>query len=156
MKKNKTLILLLLVCASLFILTSCGSKTAITSDDFKTKMEADGYTIVDATDQFSGYEYINNVYLAVDKDKTYQIEFYDISTEEYADGVFQNNKSIFEDSKGSTSAESSTSVNNYETYSLSSNDTYKYISRVDNTMLYVDVSSEYKDTVKEVIDKLGY
>ena len=30
------------------------------------------------------------------------------------------------------------------------------VSRIDNTVIYVNVDNNYKDTVKDILDELGY
>ena len=51
MKRVKQLLMGLMCFVVLFTLTGCGNKTAITSDDFKSKMESSGYTVQEATNQ---------------------------------------------------------------------------------------------------------
>ena len=79
MKRVKQLLMGLMCFVVLFTLTGCGNKTAITSDDFKSKMESSGYTVQEATNQMSDYDYIKQVYIAISSDSTYQIEFYELS-----------------------------------------------------------------------------
>lgn len=154
MKKGK--ILLGIICfLTLFTLTGCGKKTAITSDDFKSISENHSYTVVDALSQYAEYDYIDSASIAQSSDK-WQVEFYTLSGENYAAGMFDNNKTIFEGYKGNISTESSSSVGNYSNYSLTSGGYFMYICRVDNTLLYVRVEDSYKDTVKDLIKELGY
>lgn len=140
----------------LFTLTGCGNKTSITSDDFKNKMESNGYTVQDATNQMASYDYIKKVYIAISNDSTYQIEFYELSDSDYATSFFNNNKSIFEDSKSSVSTETSVNLGNHNKYSLTANDKFKVVSRIDNTVVYLDVDENYKSSVKDILDDLGY
>lgn len=131
-------------------------KKSITADNFKSSMEQKGYNITDANSQFSEYDYVNQVYIALSSDYSFQIEFYELEDEDYAIGFYNNNKSIFESSEGSAFAETSISLKNYSKYTLSSNGKYKVVSRIDNTVIYVDVADDYKDTVKTILDELGY
>ena len=55
-----------------------------------------------------------------------------------------------------SSSESSSSMGNYSSYTLVSNGYYMHLCRVDNTLLYVKVSDTYKDSVKKLINELGY
>lgn len=121
MKRVKQLLMGLMCFVVLFTLTGCGNKTAITSDDFKSKMESSGYTVQEATNQMSDYDYIKQVYIAISSDSTYQIEFYELSDNDYASSFFNNNKKTFEDSKSSGSTETSVSVGNNEKYTLTTN-----------------------------------
>lgn len=131
-------------------------KTPITSSDFKTTMESKGYVVTDATSQFSGYDYVKKVYVAQSSDASYQIEFYQMSDESYAATFYSNNKSIFASSAGTSTGNTEFSGKNYSKYSLTSNGKYQYISRIDNTVVYLSVDSSYVDNAKDIVKKLGY
>ncbi len=156
MKRVKQLLMGLMCFVVLFTLTGCGNKTAITSDDFKSKMESSGYTVQEATNQMSDYDYIKQVYIAISSDSTYQIEFYELSDNDYASSFFNNNKKTFEDSKSSGSTETSVSVGNNEKYTLTTNGKFTFVSRIDNTVIYLNVDDNYKSSVKDVLKNLGY
>lgn len=155
MKKKflKVSLLLLLVCV---FVCGCGNKKAITVDQFNDKMTKNEYTMVDAKDQFSQYDYVQDVYIAVDKTTKYQIEFYVLGSTENAASFVETNRKIFEDEKTSPNAETDIKAANYEKYTLSSNKKYKVLSRIDNTVIYVNVSDKYKDEVNKVLKELGY
>lgn len=156
MRKVKRLMMGVLCFIVLFTITGCGNKTAITSDDFKSRMESSGYTVQDATSQMSEYDYIDQVYIAISSDSTYQIEFYELSDSDYASSFFNNNKSTFENSKSSSATETSVSAGNNAKYTLTTNGKFKVVSRIDNTVIYLNVDEDYKSSVKDVLDDLGY
>ena len=131
-------------------------KISITASEFYNTMFHKGYYVQDSKDQFSEYDYIKQVYIAVDKNYNYKIEFYELSDDSYAIDFYNNNKLIFESSKGSTNAETSVSLKNYSKYTLISNGKYKVISRINNTVIYLNVDDNYKDIVKGLLDELGY
>lgn len=137
------------------VLTGCGKKTAITTDDFITLSKSKGYAISDVTSQYESYGYINEGTVAQSKDG-FQVEFYVLKDEVYATNMFNTNKTNFENSKGNSSTSSSSSMGNYSSYSLTSNGYYMHVCRVDNTLLYVRVKDTYKATVKDFIENLGY
>ena len=131
-------------------------KTSITASDFYTTMSQKGYVVQDSSSQFSEYNYVKKSYIAASKDYSYQIEFYELVDDSYATSFYNNNKSIFESSKGNASAETSVGLKNYSKYTLSSNGKYMVVSRINNTVIYVDVDDSYKDTVKSLLNELGY
>ena len=150
---------ILVVCSIvmlLFVLTGCGDKTAISADTFRSKMEAHDFYVSDASLQFSVYDFVENVTVAGDPSGNYQLEFYTFTTDGDAIESFQTNKSDFEQKKGSTSTEKSKNGKNFESYSLTSNGRCMYVSRVDNTMLYLDIPDSYKKEVKKIVKELGY
>jgi len=156
MGKIKKVVLSFICFVILFTLTGCGDKVALTPEEFKNKMEFKEFSIQDATSQMSDYDYIEQVYLAISKDSSYQIEFYELSDNDYAMAFFNNNKEIFEDSKSSSTSETSVSIGNNNKYTLTTDGSYKVVSRIDNTVIYVNVYKDYKETVKDILDELGY
>lgn len=152
MKKGKKFISFLFI---IFLLTGCSKKTAINVNEFKSLSEKNNYIVYDISNQYTQYSHIESAMVARSS-LNYQVEFYVLINDEYASSMFDSNKSIFENSKGSSSTYSSTSIGNYSNYSLTSNGYYMYLSRVDNTLLYVKVNDIYKKNVKKLIDKLGY
>ncbi len=155
MKKSILRIGILLVVVSLFV-TGCFKKTSITAEDFNTKMSDKGYVVQDATDQFASYEYIKKVYIALEKDGKYQIEFYEMDSEENASSFFETNKEKFETRGSGTSTGTESSGSGYEKYTQTANGKYEVISRVENTAIYVDADDTYKDQIKEVLDEFKY
>ena len=131
-------------------------KVAITPNTYKTTMESKGYVVSDVTSQFAQYgDYISKGYVA-QKGTDYQIEFYELSNLDNATNFYNTNKTKFELQKGNASGSYTASMKNYSIYSITTNGKYKYVSRVDNTVIYIDVDEKYQDDVKSVIKELGY
>lgn len=152
LKKKIMLPVLTLVCS--ICLTACGSDwTPVTAEDFSSKMEADGYAITDATDQFEDGA-VESVTLAVGEE--YQIEFYVLPSAEQASAAFAQNKENFEDEKGNASASKSVSMGNHGYCYQTTNGQFYFASVVDNTMIYCVAPKEYKDEIKEYAESLGY
>ncbi len=132
------------------------SKEAIESVMFKTKMEEKGLTIMDASSQFLSVPEIGQVYLALEKNNNYKIEFYEFSNVDYAISFYNTNKNTFELTKGNASAETSVDLNNYAKYTLSSNGKYMVVSRIEDTVIYSSVDDQYRDVIKEILKEIGY
>ena len=156
MKSVKKIVLGVICVLLIFMATGCGNKTVMSSNDFKTNMENKGYVVEDATSQFEAYGYVSQVYVAINSGFTYQIEFYELSDTDRAVNFFNNNQSIFEDSKGSVSSETSVAMGNYSKYTLTTNGMYKVLSRIENTVIYVNVDEEYKEDVQTILEEFGY
>ncbi len=156
MKKIKLLIKLFIPIFILTTITGCLNKKAITYNEFKNKMESMNYIVQDVKDQFYNYDYINQAYIAINKENTYQIEFYELSNNNYSTSFFNKNKSIFKKSKSAISIETSVDLGNNSKYVLETDGKYKVISRIDNTVVYLDVDDKYKSTVNDLLKKLGY
>ena len=153
MKKIKIVVLLIFA----LLLTACGnSKKALTSIEFKNIMENENFSIIDAIDQFNGFTEMKEAYIALEENKNYQIEFYVMDSDDNAVKLYEYNKESFEASKGSMSAYTNFDLKNTNRYTLNTNGEFKLLSRIDNTMIYLDVNSEYKDEVMNILKKLGY
>lgn len=156
MKRFRKVMLVVILFISIFMLTGCGNKKAITSEDYKNKMEEKKYSVQESTSQFSDYDYVKKVYIALNSDRTYQIEFYELSDVDNAVSFFNNNKTIFENSKSNDAVETSVSMGNNSKYTLTTNGRYKVVSRIDNTVIYLDVTEQYKNDVQSILKSLGY
>lgn len=160
MKKGVIIVLIILAVIIVGVCILVGSlnkeKVSITADDFKTTMQAKGYTVSDVTSQFSQYgNYISKAYVAQDGTK-YQIEFYELSNLDNATNFYNTNKAKFESQKGNASSSYTASMKNYSTYSITTNGKYKFVSRVDNSVVYIDANTIYQDSIKSVVKELGY
>ena len=153
--KKKNVLLGVICFLMLFALTGCGKKTAITTSTFKSKTESLGYTTADVTSQYASYGYVQEATIAQSSDG-YQVEFYVLNDAANATSMFNTNKATFESYKGNSSAESSSNMDNYSIYTLTSSGYYMHLCRVDNTLLYVRVNDSYKDSVQSLIKELGY
>lgn len=132
-------------------------KEAITGQQFETSMRAKNYGVLDVKEtQFAQYSYIMSAQIAISSDQGHQIEFYELSNEEYADNFYQNNKRNFESRKTNNTIEAEVNGKNYSTYALKANGQYMYVERIENTVVYVNVSEELENTVKDVLKQLGY
>lgn len=161
---KKPVIITIVVCIVIIMLTFCVAiflglnqkKEAISAYDFQSIMKSKGYIVQDVKEQVEDYDYVKQVYLAINDDYSYQIEFYEFSDDSDSKDFFDYNKSIFETSKGNSSAETSKALKNYSKYTLSTDGEYKVLSRIDNTAVYIDVDKEYKDEINSVLKELGY
>ena len=132
------------------------NKQPITSGDFKDIMEDKDFEIMDVLYQVEDYGYVEKAYIALEEDYDYQIEFYKLDDEDDAIKFYNINKGIFEDSKGSASLETKKSMGNNSKYTLKTNDEYKVVSRIEDTVIYADVDDKYEDEVKEILKEIGY
>ncbi len=150
MKKLKILSLLLIT----LLLTACGNKKAIDSDKFKSIMRDNNYYVVNSKEQFSEYDYIVESYIA--ESDNYQIEFYILQDDMNAKAFYDYNKEIFDAERTSISMYTSVDFTNTNKYTLTLEDSYKVLSRINNTVIYVDVEKEYKNDINSILKKLGY
>jgi len=120
------------------MLSGCqASRTAVDADTFWAKAEEAGYTLYDATSNYSADKGVEAV-LAASISSSYDIKFEVVSTIEQAIAAYEENKADFEDLIGSSTANySSVSVGNYSYYKATANKRYYVISRTSNTFVFI-------------------
>lgn len=153
MKKRFVLVCLCLL--MLLSLSGCGSRTALTAEEFIAKAETFGYETADITEQYASYGIFADAAVATSPDG-FQVEFYVLNDEATAAGVFETNKADFDSLKGAGSTSTSVNLGNYSSYAVTSGGKYMYVSRVGSTLLYVSTESANKDAVKAIVKELGY
>ncbi len=151
MKKKIILILLIII----FLITGCTTKESMHYDTFVKTMEARNFKIVDMTSiaiqSNKGVEYC---YYATNYDERYTIEYYSFDSEMSAQAFYAQKQVEFT----STGAQASTELNsgNYSKYAQTFKGKYGVVSRVSNTVVYLNVNSDYSQEVKELLKDIGY
>ena len=153
MKKLKLFLVVVFVTLTI---TACGGNKAITSDEFKSKMESKNFTIYNTKSQFASYDQVKEALLAYNEEKDYKIEFYILDTKDSAKIFYKTNKENFEEEKEGLATTTSVDLNNKNRYTQADSNTFKLISRIDNTVIYVNVNKEYKEDVSNILKELGY
>ena len=153
MKKKRILLGLLLIGITL-ILTGCKAKQAITPEDFTIAANKKEYTIVERK-LLSNYEEAKTIISAQIKKDNY-IELFELKTEEDANNFYTSNKDHYEkEYKVKTITTENTGIN-YNKYTLTVKNNYIVISRINNTVILVEVDKKYKSEVKEFLKEIGY
>lgn len=154
-KSKKIFLSIILILTTMLLFTGCAQKTALTDAEFKTKAESMGYTVHDISEQYAEYEQIETATLAQSEDG-YNIEFYTLTSEKEAVSMFNLNKEKFKSYKSGSSSETSLNSKNSSKYVLISSGSFMCVSTVDDTLIYIDVDTEYKDAVKEFLKEIEY
>jgi len=153
MEKFKVLLLMVLV----VLLSACSSnREALDDEKFVQIMQKEGFSIESAKEQFSDYGYIEDVYLALEKDSKYQIEFYELESDEYAVSFYNVNKEIFQASETDKTIYTNVDLTDSNKYTLTTENSYKVLSRIEDTVIYVDIDKQYKEEMQSILKKLGY
>ncbi len=151
--KRYFVILIIIIC--LFTLTGCSlMKKKISLDEFQDYTNSKNYNFFDVTDNFDYNKEVKKAGMAATT--VWQIEFYIFDTKEHAIDMFNINKKLFKKDKNNNSYEYMNDGINYKYYTLTTNKTYMYICRVDNTVIYCRVPVEYRNKVKRFIKDMGY
>ncbi len=159
MKKRKLLLFLILICITLFTVTGCfgNNKKSITTEEFETKLKKKNFIINDVkATQFSDVPEISKGVIAIDETNNYQIEFYECTSTESAKTMYERNKQIFESDKGNNSAYTNVDLNDYQKYTLTTSDKYKVLTRINNTLIYINADKKYKNNIKKILKEINY
>lgn len=144
-------------------LSGCGlKKTAITAEEFSSKMEDEGYQMVDITNQ---YEEVENALLAMNLDDGYKIEYYNFADEDSARTAYNQTANKFDKQYNVKMMSMNLTFNHSQSFYFTGQgkdadgnklESYVHISRVDDTMILVVADKEYRDDIKAIIKELGY
>ena len=129
-------------------------KNPATAAQFTQIMENNGYVVQDATYQMK--ENVKRIIIALKSDYSYQIEFFEVETEEQAQRAYVQNKTNFE--KEASNVKSTIEINgkNFNKYVTTTGENYCVISRIGNTFIYAKVPSNYKEEVSKIIKNMDY
>ena len=133
------------------------SKEAVTADTFKTAAEGLGLTVEDTTGQYAEYGFLTSCTTAgtISGDTVeWSADFMVFDSEANAASSFETNKNNFEFASSGTTAEFNGT--NYSSYSKTAGGEYMYVCRVDNTLIYLRVASDYKESAVSLVKAIGY
>lgn len=149
--KNKLMILML--CIMCLVLSGCNKK-AISGDTFAAAFDSDKCQVKNLT---GDYERETDV-VVMDKAycDTYEMEYYRLDSVQTAKDIFKTNADEFRKDKTGTNLEKDYAEGNYEIYSLTCGGKFRYIARVDDTIIYVYADDTYKKEISKILEKLGY
>jgi len=138
-----------------FAIINSGKK-AITIEKFEEKAKENGYNIADMQNAITDKEEVINAKVAMSEDYSYIIRFYTLKDNASANHFYNENKEEIAKLKqeGNEVVEKNNKNNN--TYSLKADGKYRYISRVENTIIQLSVNEAEEQKVTEFMKKLGY
>ncbi len=148
------LAVLLIVFAIFAFVVPTLNKKAVTKDDFATIAENSGYVTIEDIELGNIEKETEEAIFAYDEEDDYQIEFYVFSDTDFAKRLFEVNSNNFMNESNKSS--SGTHSPNYESCCVKTDGSYRYVARIENTLLYIDVYKKHTDEVKEFVKKLGY
>ena len=151
---KKKVLLIFLCSVFLFALTGCFSKTAITTEQFSKIAEENGLVATDVKSQFVDFDYVHEATVAVSPEG-WQVEFYVLSDTFNAQKMYTKNKNRFE-LEDKTAKTTTVDLKNHTKYTQQTDSSYKVLSRIDNTLIYVSEAKENKDKINDLLKKLGY
>lgn len=151
--KNKSVLLGIIIFVLVILLAGCGFYNLLKPEDFESHFKALGYSISDKEEA----EYESKSYLVASKDDVpYQILYYEFDTEVNAKKVYEKYKKnianyITSDSKNKETKKAvSTKI-----VAVSDNE-YIVISRVKNTLIFINATNDYSNEINSFLDEIKY
>ena len=154
---NKAIYLIVAVALAVSLLTGCGNKNPVTTDDFISLARQKDYIVEDGSPFFEDYNYIKQATIVAPQDESFQIEFYELNDEASAKSFYENNKNNFIMMKNDDSIDKVDSGGNYDLYKLEMYGRFMMIERVQTTVVYVhSTDSTNKTTIESFLSELKY
>ncbi len=129
------------------------SKVSLSSLDFKKVMEKNGYLITDDSDKYLDYGFVKKAYTATDPKANFSIVYFDYNDEKQILKTYDMYKKDIMKKKGSFKSKDK---KNYRRVILTGGKKYFVLVCIDNTLVYVSTSLEYKNEVDDILKKIGY
>lgn len=148
-------ILLLLIIFSLMGVSHINKTRILSLDKFTSIVNKESLKTVNVKEQLEN-ETIKDAIVAYNKYGDYQIEYIIFNDIESAKSAFLINKNEFKTFKDENTLENNTNKKNSSIYELTTNDKYMYISRINNSLIYINTDITYIEEAKNIIEKLNY
>ena len=151
--KNKNIFLgIALVLVMLFV-TGCVFYNLLDAAEFKNHFSALGYTISDTeTADYEADKYL----VAYKEDVPYKIEYYEFDTDINAKKVYEKYKKNIANYITSNSENKETTGAIMGKIVAVSEKEYIIISRVKNTLIFINGTNEYADEINKILDEIEY
>ena len=145
--------LITLLALAILLLAACGSRTALTSADFTTRMQNAGHTVEDITqlESLAGVE----TFLLADTGR-FTVQFLIYEEESGARGIFNQVQRAMEDDRGSSRTYTQRNGSNFNRFTQRTDGRFEAIARVENTLLVIETTVELRNEAQAILDLLGY
>ena len=137
-------------------LAACGSREAISSTEFTTRMTEAGHTVVDQSHYFEDDPDTGVTTYLIADNGSFDVEFLVFGTAERAREVHTSIRNEIESTGGSSAAHREVNTSNFNRFRQTSDGEFGVVSRIGNTLVAVVTSSDNQAEVDAVLDILGY
>jgi len=150
---NKSVILGIVIVVIVILLTGCGFYNLVDPTEFKQHFGALGYTTSDKEEP----KFENDTYLVATKeDVPFKIEYYEFEEELEAKKTYKKYVDSIVDYITSNSQNNETTGAVMSKMVAESEKEYVVISRVKNTLIFVNTTKEYKNEVNTLLEDIKY
>ncbi len=143
--------ILLIVIALLMV--GC-KKNSFVLSEFIEKAKDNAYLIENNKDGYEEYEYIKNVYYAVNRENAYDIQFLELENDDVAKQFFLLNATEIKKEITNKDYVKSNSYTSYEFYHAENDTKYYIVIRSKNNIIYIDAPINYINEIEEFLSDL--
>ena len=148
MKKKLFYILILI-----FVTMGC-TKNNLTLSSFIEKANDNAYFIENNKKGYESYQYIKEIYYAVNRENAYDIQFLELENDDYAKKFYDvNMNALLEYVNSDTYVKNKNSLD-YQVYHLENDSKYYLVIRSKNNILYIDAPIDYINEIEEFLSDL--
>lgn len=148
--KKKIAVILLLVALFTATLTACGQKTAVSSAKFKEIANNAGLTVIDETKKHASETAVDGAWEASPPDRGFTASFFKFASAEDAMNEFLYRTDPYENNAKMSDG------TNFNKCVCSSDGQYIVVSRVDDSLFFAAVASEYSVDIDGLVSAMGY
>jgi len=151
--KNKSVILGIFIILTVSILTGCGFYNYLDEDEFEDHFGALGYTILDEEEGlFDADSYL----VATKEDVPFKIEYYEFDEEVEAKKAYEKYKDDIVKYITKSTKNKEVYGNFYKKTVAESEADYIVISRVKNSLIFIDAENAYKAEIDKLLEDIEY
>ena len=147
MECKRYLKVLLLI--AIFLLTGC-KKNIINAEKFKEIADFNGYIVKKDKTGYESYNYIKDIYYAINLDGAYEVQYLILENNDYASKFFNVNREEIEKFKTKDCYIKS----NSKLYHLEDEESYMLVTREENNIIYVIAPIDYINEIEEFLSEL--
>ena len=150
---KKIFLYIFLLC---LFLTGCKGniKEVGTLETFNNTFSNIGFSVSDNSETYTEDKYLGAMIAKNDEDVTVQMVIYKNTDD--AIKIQEEHIEMFQLLKSTSNIINKDKGKNYYSYTMISNNQYMISTRIDNTLVFCKVPLEYKDTIENAINKMGY
>ena len=151
--KNKSVILGILIILIVSFATGCGFYNLLETQEFKDHFGALGYTTSDNEEAL----YESKTYVVASKsDVPYKIEYYEFEEEIDAKKIYEKYKDNIADYITSDSKNNETTGAVFSKTIAKSDNEYLVISRVKNTLIFIEGTVDFQQEIDKLVEDIKY
>ena len=144
---------ILVLIAIIFLLVGC-KKNQLTKEIFYDKGSFNGYILEENKTGYEKYNYVVDVYYAINRENAYDIQLLELINEDYAKKMFDINKKSLIDYVNNNSYIRNYSKSHYALYHVETESNYLLVIRSGKYILYVDAPINYINEIEEFLEDM--